>query len=215
MSDQKEIEDLIQRGNEFFLHEQYDHAKEKYKEALTLDPDPEQKKLIETQIQGCNPAVPAVVKNSVAVKEKIELTPEKKKWFDNMGFKKLNIGADLMKMVAKKLIPKLKPMIEKNKPQLISFMRGEIDMKGQPVVGTPQRRIIIVELAEDPSGDRSKDDVIAQFKRSDFVRVQVARDKETGEDLSHEVQHSIMALLDMVMSAKMEDVMEEMEKQNL
>ncbi len=208
MTEKLNVEQAINEGNELFLENKFVEAKEKYELALTLDPDEKQKEYITIQINGCG--LPAVVNNEV--EKKIELSPEKKKWFENLGFKKLDIGKEIMMTVAKKLLPKLKPIIKKQKPQLIAFMRGEMDIKGKPCEGEPKKRIIIIELAEDPGGDRSKDDVIAQFKISDLVRVQVAKDKESGADLSHEAQYSIMNLLDMVMSANMENIMEEMEQ---
>lgn len=211
MTKKLNVEQVINEGNDLFLEKKFVEAKEKYELALTLDPDEKQKKYIAIQINGC--ALPATI--NTEVEKKTELSAAKKKWFELKGFSKLNIGKEIMMTIAKKLLPKLKPLIAKNKPQLIAFMRGEIDMKGTPCEGEPKKRIIIIELAEDPGGDRSKDDVIAQYKTAEFVRIQVARDKETGKDLSHEAQYSIMNLLDMVMSSKMEDIMEEMEKADM
>ena len=207
MSDIEKIGELIQRGDQLFMGEQYPDAKEKYTEALSLNQDPEKTKYLEKQIAACEPQT-----NLPATTEKQELSPEKKNWFKKkFGGGGFNIGKELMGVAVKKLLPKIKPIIEKNKPKALAYMRGEIDMKGNPVEETPKKRIIIIEYTAHPSGNKDLDDVIVQIKTADMVRIQTAKNKE-GQDLSHQHAYSATQFIQMILDTNIDEIAKEMEE---
>jgi len=168
---------------------------------------------VKTYFDLCNEKLPKK-SNLPAVNpaniKKEELTPKKKKWFENMGLGngKLDIGKNLMQGIAKKLIPKLKPMIEKSKPKMISYLRGEIDLKGEAMPLPHVERVIIVRLAKSPDGDPSKDDPTAYINRAHYINIQSAQ-TVAGEDLALEEKSSLIGLIDMALNVDLEAAMKE------
>lgn len=165
---------------------------------------------VKNYVDLCNQKLREKIPNLPAQIKKEELPPKKKKWFEKMGLGdgKLDIGKTMMQGIAKKLIPKLKPMIEKSKPKMISYLRGEIDLKGEPMPLPHVERVIIVRLAKSPDGDSSKDDPTAYINRADYIKIQSAQTLE-GEDLALEQKSSLIGLIDMALNVDLEEALKE------
>lgn len=192
-------QELINRADNLFMHEQYEEAAAKYQEALQAAPS-DQHDYINGQIQSIK-----------AITKPPELAPETKSWVErNMGG--LDMGKQMSGMLIKGFLPKIKPLIEKNKPKAIAFMKGEINFKGEetpPDKAVP--RIIVIENYIDPSGDPSKNDVMVQILRAPYVRVQTAKDDD-GKDMALEEIHSVTNFLSDIMNTNMEEALKQAEE---
>jgi len=208
------FETVLSRANELFGLQNYEAANEKYQEALRLCIDPGKKEEIREQILKCNEfldgdsAVNAVAKHT----DKPKVSKSKlAKLKDKLGGS-LNIGNEIKATMMRGLIKKFKPHIEKNKPMAAAFMRGEIDIQGNPIPEgqTPRERIVIIERYPDPGGDPLKDDTIVHVRYKDMVKFGFARDNE-GKDISLEISQSIMFWIEKILDGTIEKAMQDPE----
>ncbi len=211
--------ELKHRANEFHGHEKLPEAIKKYKEAIQATSDPMEIDHCEEQINSIRAlinkdssvATPQTNLSIVHVEEDqpAEEAPAEEKKKKKRGLFKLNIGQELIQFGIKKFLPKLKPIILKNKPKAIEFMQGKITMKGEPCEGEPQKRRILIELQENKD-DPSKTDVLVQILKSDFSRVQYQKDAE-GNSLAHEETYSITAFINQFLDTNLEEMAKELQ----
>lgn len=199
-----ETQNLVDQADELFVQEQTSEALKLYKQAFDQSTDEAQKDYIQQQMSACAPEAPA------------ELTQKKKNFLQRKFGNPFKLGGGMMKQVVKMIAPKIKPMIEKNKPKALAFMRGEMDFQGNPLPEgiQPMKRVVIIELADHPSGDPEKADIIVQVKRAEYTRVQTARDQE-GNDIAHEQAYSAMDFIGQILETNMEDVVKNMDEMEM
>lgn len=212
----EKINKNLELGDQHFVLSDFTEAAAYYKIALAEakeieNTDLEFIKKLEIQIKACE-TPEAGSKNEVAKKE---LSPAKQNWFSkNFGggggfadFGKAAVGS-----LIKKFIPKIKAAVEKNHPKAIAFMRGELTLKFDPIPAgeKPERRIVIIELNPDANGDVSKDDIIIQIKKAEYVQIMVAKD-DAGNDLSKIETFSGMSFIEEILASNLEAAIDEVD----
>lgn len=201
MSDYKEI---IHRADELFMHQQYVESANKYREALEAADTDDQKTYCQTQLTACT--APDKIDNNDPGSSK----KKRKRLF------KFNLAQELIELVIKKLLPKIKPMIIKNKPKAVDFMLGKMDMKGQPIEpvdGKWDRRTIVIDVKIDPEGNIDKNDILVAIMKSEYTKIQFAKDPKTGESIAHEKIYSLSSFMDEFLSINLKDVAKELKKE--
>lgn len=196
--------EVVSRADELFMHEQYVEAANNYHKAIEVAENDDQISYCKTQLSACT--APAHIDNSDPASGK----KKKKSLF------KFNIAQELMELAMKKLLPKIKPMVIKNKPKAVEFMLGKMDMKGQPIEpenGEWDERTIVVNLKLDPEGNVDKHDILVSVLKSKYTRVQFAKDPDSGESVAHEKIYSLSGFMDEFLSINLKDVAKELKKE--
>ncbi len=204
------INETVQEADRLFLEENFKEAGAYYKVALKSAQEiPETNadflNNLQLQITACN--TPAVASK--------ELSKGKKNWLNKHfggGGGMKDFGKMAVTGLIKKFIPKIKSAIEKNRPKAIEFMQGKLDLHFKPLEPgqIPERRIVIIELHQDPDGDTSKDDIVIQIKKANYVQVNTARD-EAGEDISKIETYSGMTFLEEILASNLEQAIDDVD----
>jgi len=195
-----DLNTLYQEANDLFAKSEFEKALKKYIEARSMTNDPKALEVIDAQIAACKRPEP-----TESPKKKTSLV---KKIEKKLGIKSFDPKKAMINSLIKGFLPKLEPMIEKNKPKALAFMRGEMDFQGNPVEDNPKERVIYIRVIDHPSGDPDKADVLVQILKKPHVRVQMERDPE-GKNLAIEQEHSATQFLQRIISMNFEDIEEE------
>jgi|GEM_PF-4039806 len=187
-------QEVKEKADALFAQEKFAEASEQYKTAINLTSDKIAKDYCALQIQTCEPSAVPAKKKSVGSRFKF------------------NPGQEIMKMIAKKLLPKIKPQIQKQKPKVLAFMRGEVDFKGQPIEGEHQIRRIVIDYKPSADGNPENDDIVFSVLYAEKSRVQFQMN-ENKESLAHEHVKHFSEIIDIVLNANLDEMLSEVQKE--
>ena len=144
--------------------------------------------IIKSEEETTLPAETAAADDNLQVREE-SAVPAKKESITKKIMKKIGLASAegmITEALMETLLPKLKPMIKKAKPQMIEFLKGLNDETGE----FGDERIIVVRLT------KGKDDAIVQIMKKHLMNVQIAKGREAeAYEQVHSAEEWAMALM--------------------